>query len=52
MIYCQWTGRPEFWLLTLYDKAEMADLTPKQRAALKERVKGEFKVRRSHDEKA
>jgi len=24
----------------------MADLTPKQRAALKERVKGELKVRR------
>ncbi|MGC2462740.1 MAG: hypothetical protein WA446_17480 [Steroidobacteraceae bacterium] len=40
-----------FWLFTLYDKAEMADLTPKQRAALKERVKGELKVR-SHDEKA
>jgi hypothetical protein len=33
-------------LFTLYDKDEMGDLTPKQRAELKERVKGELKTRR------
>lgn len=41
-----WTGGPEFWLFTLYGKDEMADLTPKQRAALKECVKGELRMRR------
>jgi hypothetical protein len=39
VIFYHWSGGPEFWLFTLYDKDEMADLTPKQRAALKERVK-------------
>ena len=29
MIYYYWTGGPEFWLFTLYDKDEMADLSPK-----------------------
>lgn len=38
------TGGPEFWLFTLYDKDEMSDLTPKQRALFKERVKAELKA--------
>ncbi len=46
VIYYYWTGGPEFWLFTLYDKDEMSDLTPKQRAALKERVKDELKMRK------
>lgn len=46
MICYYWTGGPEFWLFTLYDKDEMADLTAKQRAALKEFVKTELKMRR------
>lgn len=45
VIYYYWTGGPEFWLFTLYDKDEAADLTPKERAALKERVKAELKAR-------
>jgi hypothetical protein len=45
-IYYYWIAGPEFWLFTLYDKDEAADLTPKQRAALKERVKDELKARR------
>ncbi len=45
VIYYYWTGGPEFWLFTLYDKDEMSDLTPKQRALLKERVKAELKSR-------
>ena len=51
LIYYCWTGGPEFWLFTLYDKDEMADLKPKRRALLKARVKEELKTRR-HDEKA
>jgi putative transcriptional regulator len=35
MIYCYWTGRPEFWLCTLYDKDEVTDPTPQQRILLK-----------------
>jgi hypothetical protein len=46
VIYYYWTAGPEFWLFTLFDKDEMADLTPKQRAVLKERLKNELKLRR------
>ena len=47
MIYYYWVDGPEFWLYTLYDKDEMADLTPKQRTALKELLKEELKMRRN-----
>lgn len=46
VIYYYWNGGPEFWLFTLYGKDEMTDLSPRQRAELKERVKGELKTRR------
>lgn len=46
VIYYFWTGGPEFWLFTLYNKDEMADLSAKQRAALKELVKMELHLRR------
>lgn len=46
VIYYYWTDGPEFWLFTLFDKSEMSDLLPKQRAALKERVKDELRIRR------
>ena len=52
MIYYYWTGGPEFWLFTLYGKDEMSDLTPRQRAALKELVKGELKWRKVHEKEA
>jgi hypothetical protein len=45
IIYYYWTGGPEFWLFTLYGKDEAADLTPKERAFLKDRVKAELKAR-------
>jgi FixJ family two-component response regulator len=32
-------------LFTLYDEDEMDDLTPRERAVLKERVKGELNMR-------
>ena len=46
VIYYYWAGGRQFWLFTLYDKDEMADLSPKQRVELKERVKAELKARR------
>lgn len=52
VIYYYWTGGPEFWLFTLYDKDEMSDLTPRQRAALKDLVKGELNVRKAHEKEA
>ncbi len=46
VIYYFWTGGPEFWLFTLYDKDEMPDLSLKQRNVLKELVKTELRSRR------
>ncbi len=46
VIYYYWTGGPEFWLFTLYDKDEMSDLTAKQRTTLKDRLKSELRIRR------
>jgi hypothetical protein len=46
VIYYLWTGGPQFWLFTLYDKGEAADLTARQRALLKERLKDELTLRR------
>lgn len=46
VIYYYWRAGPEFWLFTLYDKDEMTDLTPRQREALKERIKTELETRR------
>jgi hypothetical protein len=37
----------QFWLFTLYDKGEMADLTPQQRKALKGMIKAELEARRN-----
>jgi hypothetical protein len=40
-------GSLQFWLFTLYDKDEMADLTPRQRKALKAMIKAELEARRT-----
>jgi hypothetical protein len=49
VIYFYWSDGSmdgtEFWLVTLYDKGEGSDLTPRQRVALKEIVKTELKAR-------
>jgi hypothetical protein len=34
VIYYWWDAADQFWLFTLYDKDEAADLTAKQRKAL------------------
>jgi len=46
VIHYYWTGGPEFWLFTLYDKGEMADLTARQRVALKQLLKTELNMGR------
>ena len=46
VIYYYWTGEAEFWLFTVYDKSELADLVPKQRDVLREQLKAELRRRR------
>ena len=45
-IYYWWVAGFQFWLFTLYDKDEMADLTPQQRKAFKTMIKAELEARR------
>jgi len=45
VIYYWWDGGESFWLFTLYDKDEMADLSTKQRVTFKELLKRELKLR-------
>ncbi len=46
VIYYWWDIGLQFWLFTVYDKDEMADLTPQQRKALKATIKAELEARR------
>ena len=46
VIYYWWVAGLQCWLFTVYDKDEMADLTPQQRKALKARIKAELEARR------
>lgn len=46
VIYYWWVAGLQFWLFTLYDKDEMADLTPQQRKAFKAMIKAELEARR------
>ena len=41
----RWDGKNQFWLFTLYDKHELDDLSPKQKAALKTMLKAELEAR-------
>jgi hypothetical protein len=47
VIYYWWLGGQQFWLFTLYDKDEMADLTSQQRKAFKIMIKAELEARRN-----
>jgi hypothetical protein len=47
VIYYRWHAGMQFWLYTLYGKDEMADLTAKQRKALKAMIKAELDSRRT-----
>ena len=46
VVYYWWVTGLQFWLFTVYDKDEMADLTPPQRRALKAMIKTELRARR------
>lgn len=47
VIYYWWSPGMQFWLYTLYNKDEMADLTARQRKALKDMLKAELQSRRA-----
>ncbi|MCM2270626.1 MAG: toxin [Thermoanaerobaculia bacterium] len=47
VVYYYWTGGPQFWLFTLFDKDEMNDLTSQQKAILRARLKAELDARRT-----
>ncbi len=49
VIYYWWNGAEQFWLFTLYDKDEAADLTAPQRRALKALLHFELKARQAGD---
>lgn len=46
VIYYWWDSGSQFWLFTVYDKDEMADLTAPQSKDLKEMIKKELDARR------
>ena len=46
VIYYWWDTGFQFWLFTIYDKDEMADLTKPQREKLKQMIKNELETRR------
>lgn len=47
VIYYWWVSGFQFWLFTLFDKDEMADLTAQQRKVLKQKIKLELESRRT-----
>jgi len=47
VIYYWWDAGLQFWLFTLFDKNELADLNPLQRKALKAGIKAELDARRT-----
>ena len=44
-----WPAGPEFWLYTVYEKGEVDDLTPDQKADLKVLLKSELLARQTHE---
>jgi len=47
VIYYYFPGEQQIWLITLYDKDEASDLTPKERQALKSAVEIEIRTRQT-----
>ena len=47
IIYYSFSSDQQIWLITLYDKNEAADLTPKEKKALKCAVEAELKARQA-----
>lgn len=46
IIYYWWEPKRQFWLFTLYDKDELDNLSPKEKAALKTLLKQELEERK------
>ena len=46
VIYYWWNSGRQFWLLTLFDKDEMADLSQDEKKALKSMLKADLEARR------
>jgi len=46
IIYFWWEPKRQFWLFTLYDKDELDDLSPKEKAVLKTLLKQELEERK------
>lgn len=47
LIYYYFPGQQQIWLMTLYDKGEASDLTPKQRQGLKDAIEIELRARQA-----
>jgi hypothetical protein len=47
VIYYWWSAGMQFWLYTLYDKDEIADLTARQQRDFRAMLKAELEARRS-----
>ena len=52
VIYFWWRAGEQFWLYTVYDKNEMADLNTKQRTVLKSMLKRELDGRKNNEAKS
>jgi mRNA-degrading endonuclease RelE of RelBE toxin-antitoxin system len=46
IIYYWWDPKKQFWLFTIYDKDELSDLSPKEKAVLKTLLKQELEDRK------
>ena len=46
VIYYWWDPKKQFWLFTIYDKDELSDLSPKEKAMLKTLLKKELEERK------
>ena len=46
IIYYWWDPKKQFWLFTIYDKDELSDLSPKEKAILKTLLKQELEDRK------
>lgn len=47
VIYYYFSGANQIWLMTLYDKNEASNLTPKQKQALKTAIEAEIRARQA-----
>ncbi len=47
VIYYYFLGEQQIWLITLYDKDEASDLTPKERQGLKTAIEIELRARQA-----